>query len=502
MIWRLAIRPPSRTTQLEDLPPEGQGPSPDELVAFDGETTDAFIARTGAPEPARLALTDAVPVLRGDLEIVKGKSPGLFEVGEAGGRHFTLYEFELSIARMLDGRRHASDVIENGVRLGIPVDLDGLNKFIRQLWRYGFLAQPGSAPIPVEGEEAGWGERVKWDEATRTLFQTGLRLMRQGRPQDAESYFHAVLDADPGNAEATELLAAIQRGETVSASPIGQRPGGRKAAGIRRGRASGIALAAGAMAVAGAVAAAAFAARRPPLPAAPPPIVAPAPLPRPPPVWRTAAVLHRAHPPVGEIAAPEDGIILWKVKGGAPVAKGQRLGILRTVVGGPGGTRIDPASAARIKELETLANQDPIYRDFLEKERRALQRRPAARAQRDLPILAPAAGAVSFAVESRSRVERGATLAAVLDESAWVVEAFLDGEAAAAGATCELRGDAIAERIACALESARPAPGGNQLVVNVPAAAAPWLEPSRSLRVRIAPPGTPPEPDPRGEDAP
>jgi hypothetical protein len=497
MIWRLAIRPPSRTTQLEDLPAEGQGPSPDELVAFDSETTDAFVARTGAP--ARLALTDAVPILRGDLEIVKGASAGLFEVGApTSGRHFTLYEFELSIARMLDGRRHASDVIENGVRLGIPVELDGLNKFIRQLWRYDFLAPPGSAPVPTEGEESGWGERVKWDEATRTLFQTGLRLMRQGRPQDAESYFHAVLDADPGNTEATELVAAIQRGETVPAAPIGSR---QAHAGGGRRRSWAIPLAAAGSVALAAVAVAVVMVRQGAAPAPPPPPPPVVQAPPPAPAWRTAAVQRRAHAAVGEVVAPDDGILLWKVRDGTPVGKGQRLGILRIVTGVPGRASIDPATSARIRELEALASQDPIYRDFLEKERRALLRRPAGRVVRDLPILALAGGTVTLAVESRARVERGAVLASIVDESAWVVEAFLDGEAPA-GAACELRGDAVTERIACAVESVQAAAGGSQLVVRVPAVDAPWVEPSRSLRVRIAPPGTPPEPGPRGEGAP
>jgi hypothetical protein len=498
----VAARPPSRTTQLEPLPPEDEGPTPDELVDFGAETTDAFVARTGAPDPRPLAAADAVPIFRTDLKLDKG-SPGLYEVSDpATGRHFTLYEFELSIARMLDGRRHASDVIENGVRLGIPVDLDGLNKFIRQLWRYGFLAL-GEPPAPQDGEEAGWGEREKWDEATRTLFQTGLRLVRQGRPQDAQSYFQAVLDADPGNAEATELLGAIERGETMVAAPIGRRGGARPAAGKRRGGRLAVALAGLALAGGGAAAAWLVLRRAPP----PPPVAIPSPppLPLPPPAlaWRTAAIQRREHPAIGQLSAPEAGVVTWRKAGGARVKKGEPLGALRIELAVRGSAPIDPAVAARIKELEALARQDPVYRDFLEKERRALQRARPGRKVRELPLLAPADGVLSLAVESRVPVEKGAPLATVGDEAAWAVEAFLDGEPPAAASACELRGDAVAERLACRLEAVAPQDGGSLVRLHVAAADAPWLERSRSLRVRVAPPGTPPEPgtEPHREEA-
>lgn len=481
----LATRPPSRTTQLDHhLFGDDDGPSPDELVAFDGETTAAFAARTGLPEPERLGLTDSVPVFRGDLQIGKGAATGLFEVGDPStGRHFTLYEFELSIARMLDGRRHASDVIENGVRLGIPVDLDGLNKFIRQLWRYGFLAQPGAAPAPVEGEETGWGERVKWDEATRTLFQTGLRLMRQGRPADAESYFHAVLDADPSNEDAKELLAAVARGDSLAAAPIGRRAAPVKA----RPRLSGarVALAAGSVAlVAAAAAAGVFLQQRPRiritqgppqppivLPAAPqgaapgaPPGVLPG-APRTPPgapagllpgpparptAWRTAAVLRREPLRVAELAAPADGTVLWKRKAGEGVKQGDRIGTLR---------------------------------------------RRAGRGARELALTAPGAGALALAVADRAAVRSGAPLASVVDPRVWIVEAFADGEPPASDAACELRGDAV-ERLPCKVEGRRPREGGSELTIRAEAEAAPWVGSSRSLRVRLAPAGTPPEPAP------
>jgi len=436
----LGIRPPSRTTQLADLPPEEDVPSLDELLDFGGETTETFIARTGSPEPRPLAAGDAVPIFRTDLVIEKGSSAGLFEVGEPDtGRHFTLYEFELSIARMFDGRRHASDVIENGVRLGIPVELDGLNKFVRQLWRYGFLAPPGSAPSPSAGEESAWGEREKWDEATRTLFQTGLRLMRQGRPQDAQSYFQAVLDAEPGNAEARELLAAIDRGDSLAARPIGRRAGGRRAE-PRRGPGRSIALVIAAVIAVGTGAAAWFLRQRPP----PPPAPISAPAPRPPPAWRTAAVMARVHPRLGEVIAKGRGTVLWRVSPGAHVARGARLGALRRA------------------------------------------------GRRDQPIVAPVEGTLELLVRDRARVKAGAPLATIIQDGVWLIEAFVDGWTPALDAACELRGDSTSERTACRLDGAVARDGGGALRLTVTSEEAPWAGSARSLRVRVAPAGAQP----------
>jgi biotin carboxyl carrier protein len=405
----------------------------------------------GSPEPKPLAAADSVPVFRTDLKIDKGANAGLFEVTDpVSGRHFTLYEFELSIARMLDGRRHASDVIENGVRLGIPIDLDGLYKFVRQLWRYGFLAPPGVEPVPAEGEaEGGWPDREKWDEATRTLFQTGLRMLRQGRPQDAQSYFQAVLDGAPDHDEAREYLAAIERGDNLAAAPIGAR-----ATGVLQLPAKGHPkrLIAGLAVIAAAAAAAALflllrrhePPRPPPPPPAPPPVAKPAAPANP---WRTAAVQQREHPSLGEITAAGDGSVAWRKKSGDRVKEGERLGLLRRTKGA-----------------------------------------------KPVPLVANESGTLALKAVDGARVAAGSLLAAIVDDRVWIVDAFVDGEPPKADALCELRGDAVAERVGCALDSSRPREGGSQLMLTVKAAEAPWLGASKSLRVRIAPAGTPPEP--------
>lgn len=202
----------------------------------------------------------------------------------------------------------------------------------------------------------------------------------------------------------------------------------------------------------------------------------------------------RTHPPLGRVDAPADGVVIWKKADGSPVMAGERIGTLRAeaVARGPG--PIDPAAAARIRELEALAKKDPVYRDFLEKERRAAQRGRPGRGVRELPLVAPEAGTLALAVESGTRVEGGAPLASVVDADTWVIDAFVDGAPPPPDAACELRGDALEERQPCRLGEVRPGDGGSELTIAVPAAEVPWAGGSRSLRVRVAPPGTPREP--------
>jgi hypothetical protein len=213
-----------------------------------------------------------------------------------------------------------------------------------------------------------------------------------------------------------------------------------------------LAIAIGGVAVA--AAAAFLATQRPAVrPVAPAPVAAPAPPPKPAPVsWRTAAVQQREHPPLGELTATDAGVVTWKKGAGAKVKEGERIGILRADPRRPGGKR------------------------------------------RERTLVAPETGILALAVASNAHVASGAPIASVVDDRIWIIDAFVDGKPPAADSACELRGDAVADRVACRLDSARPAEGGSQLMLTVKGDEAPWLETSRSLRVRIAPVGTPPEP--------
>ena len=457
-------------------------------------------------EPAPFEGGDVVPLFRTDLRVARGASPSLFDVSDpASGRKFTLYEFELAIARMLDGRRKVSDVIESGGRLGIPMDVVALYKFVRQMWHYGFLAVPGAEGAPAsDGEGGTWNEREAWDDATRSLFETGQRLMRLGRNSDAASYFEAVLDSHPENAAAAEMLALVAKGRSLAAGPLGDtRPPAATAAGPFDAAAAGAAPGAsarprrtvGAVAATVAILAAGTVAwvllrpaSRPPspplaaVPVAPAaaPVAPPAP---PPPAWRSAAVERRGHPELAAVAAPGDGTFTWS---GAPddeVASGERLGTMKVEVSAK---PANPALARRIAELERLAAQDPVYRDFLEKARRD-QRRAAARKQtRSVALVAPAAGRLSRAPEPGGRAASGEILARVVDAGVWHL-GLAPGAEPAPDAACEVVGDAPADRAGC-----RVVARGAELVAEISAADAPWLARAASLHVLLAAPGTRP----------
>lgn len=446
--------------------------------------TDAFVGR--GPPP--LAAESAVPRFRCDLRVSRSVSAGLFEVSDpATGRSFTLYEFELALARMLDGRRCAGEVCASGVRLGVPVDLPSLEKFVRQLWHYGFLSAPGAPE--GDGAPAIRAEHEMWDEATRALFQTGERLLRAGRGGDAAAYFEAVLDAHPASAEASEMLALAARGQPLPVPPPTGRAPRARARWTSRVVAAGVLLAA---------AGAALLLLRAPPPDAPraaaAPPVEPAPLaslrpPAPPPqrpAWRSGLVARRVHPLRAEIVSPATGTVSWRSGRDAPVRAGERIGEVRTSA-----TRAapSPALARRVAELEVLASQDPVYRDFLDKARRE-QRRASRGAARRVSLVAPASGLLVLAGAAPRAVE-GEVLGHVADPASWHVDAEVEGEPPDPGSACEVHGVDPAERAPCRVLAASPGGGRSLVTAEVSSAAAPWLASPRPARVRVAPAGTP-----------
>ncbi|MFZ5444424.1 MAG: hypothetical protein ACOZQL_30815 [Myxococcota bacterium] len=149
---------------------------------------------------------DTVPRLRGDLIISRSaQSRGTVEVRDpASDRSFTLYDFEVSIARMLDGRRSASEVLAAANRLGIPVNLATLRAFLQQLRAYRFIDER------VTGGDTTWPPRQEWTQEVRELYQSALRLLRQGRYDEALGYVEAMQAADPENAEAKSLRERIE----------------------------------------------------------------------------------------------------------------------------------------------------------------------------------------------------------------------------------------------------------------------------------------------------
>jgi hypothetical protein len=170
-----------------------------------------------APEALRpMRAEETVPSLRADLRLERASRGQVTVRDPATGRSVTLHEFEVSLARMLNGRRTVADVLVGALRLGIPASLESLTQFVRQLRGYGFLA-PASSPVPKSLQGTTWEPRAKWDDGSRVLFQTGLRLARRGRRAEAARYFEALLTKDPTNQQARKWLEEL--GEEESASP-------------------------------------------------------------------------------------------------------------------------------------------------------------------------------------------------------------------------------------------------------------------------------------------
>ncbi len=153
---------------------------------------------------APLTAQVTVPKVRLDLQVSKvPDAQGIFLVRDPnGGRTFSLFDFELSVARMLDGKRSAQEVIDGANRIGITVKLESLRGFIGQLRAYHFLDDSGAAR---PAEPSTWPKRKSWEPRVRELFQAALKASREGRRPDAVSALDALLVLDPENAEAREL---------------------------------------------------------------------------------------------------------------------------------------------------------------------------------------------------------------------------------------------------------------------------------------------------------
>ncbi len=150
---------------------------------------------------------DVVPLLRKDLVITQSPaSRGTRDVTDpVASKTFALYDFEVTIARMLDGKRNAGEVINAANRLGIPVTLPTLRTFLTQLRAYQFI----DTSKPAEADTT-WSPRRKWTAEARELYQSALRLLRAGKFDDARGYVDALVAADPENEEIAGLRARIE----------------------------------------------------------------------------------------------------------------------------------------------------------------------------------------------------------------------------------------------------------------------------------------------------
>src|SRR5690348_15911856 len=91
--------------------------------------------------------SEIVPAQRKDLQLTRTQS-GYQIVEPSSGRSVAVNDFEISIIRMLDGRRRMSDLLDNCRRLEIPINAESLTEFILKLERDGLLGE-GAATKPT-----------------------------------------------------------------------------------------------------------------------------------------------------------------------------------------------------------------------------------------------------------------------------------------------------------------------------------------------------------------
>ncbi len=158
---------------------------------------------------------DIVPSFRSDLKLepAQGTRGVIHVVDPVAQVTFTLYDFEVSVARMLNGQRSASQVLEAADRIGVPLTLASLRAFIGQLRAFRFL---DSKPVR---RHTTWKPRKVWSDEVRELYQQALKLARRGDRHDAMSCLESVLELDPMNEDAIALNARL--GDTSGRPAIG-----------------------------------------------------------------------------------------------------------------------------------------------------------------------------------------------------------------------------------------------------------------------------------------
>jgi multidrug efflux pump subunit AcrA (membrane-fusion protein) len=155
-----------------------------------------------------LSLSDVVPVLRADLKIgepLPGRGESEIKVEHpVTSKVLMLKGFEVSIARMLNGRRTAEEVLSAAGQIGLPLSIESFNGFLHKLHKEGFLTELPARP--PEEDIRSWEPRAEWSDEIRRLFQEALREARGERFVAAKSRLDTLLARAPATREAQQLL--------------------------------------------------------------------------------------------------------------------------------------------------------------------------------------------------------------------------------------------------------------------------------------------------------
>jgi hypothetical protein len=435
---RITLPPPPTTRP----PATVRAPAPAQPIAAPAQPIVAPAQPIVAPAaPVRRSVPDltanVVPVFRTDLQMVRNGAGGFDVSDPISGRAYALNAFEVSLARMLNGRRTVGDVLEASARLGIPANVESLQQFIGSLEQCGFLgaARPLTedpatpTPQPAPGDLQWASPRGQWPTGVRNLFQNGIRLLRMGKPAEAAGYFEALLQEDSNNVEARELLAMARQAAMFTAvAPEGTS----RTRGLKRPvMIGGAALLVIAVTV-GIVFALNGTSSPPvdPTPAPTTPAVALTPTPvtptpvtptpvtptpvtpvTPTPVTPTPVTPTPVTPtpvtPTVRVEAPGPGEIKLLLASARTVHKGDKLFEIVHVTGDPAKTK---ELTAKVADLEKLAQQDPIYEPFLAKARTDLA---AVHKVSSTFVVAPKSGRATPRVKQGAFVHAGELLAEI-----------------------------------------------------------------------------------------
>jgi hypothetical protein len=167
----------------------------------------------------QLSPNDVLPPMREDLVVVGTPHPttgDLISVQDPVSKKTVRFRgFELSLARLLDGKRTAVDVMHAARGLGMPISLASLQNFAARLDSIGFLAKPGTAS---PNHKTTWKPRPLWSPDVREQFRSALKDAREDRLDQARGYLDQVLKADPTVTDALELVAWIDKRKATIAA--------------------------------------------------------------------------------------------------------------------------------------------------------------------------------------------------------------------------------------------------------------------------------------------
>jgi hypothetical protein len=156
-----------------------------------------------------LTMDSVAPAFRSDLLMSPGPKPGLLRVEDPqSGNTLSLHDFEVHVARLLDGKHKVSDVITLAGKIGVVLSLESLQTFIAQMRTYGLMVEWWSEATQPTAHT--WPERTRWTADIRELYQSALRLYRQDRPQHALEYLNMLLEIAPTTPEALQLKERVQ----------------------------------------------------------------------------------------------------------------------------------------------------------------------------------------------------------------------------------------------------------------------------------------------------